>query len=630
MKYPYYPTKLLALGFLIAAASALRAQTAPPPPTASAAPAGATATPVPVTTAAPAKSADDQDLVTLPAFSISEARDASYVGTSSLSSTRIAVDLLELPQSVKVLNQSFLAALNVSMASDILDYVGGGQNGQLNWTPGRMNIRGFTGDADYIDGFSPTAATALDEAIYDRFEVVKGPSAIFLAADGSPGGIVNKISKSPSSTAESSLTVQTGIFDGNKATLDSTGPLSADGKLTYRAVVSESYYNGYYDNTYMRRLTSLFGLSYQITPDSKLTVKAQVTQANWPSYNGLPIDPRTHAMINLPYTATQDFNTPLDWRHDDVTRVWGEYTNRLNRFLALSVRGMRAFDRADRHESIAPTWSEGTTTGTALINGVSTPVTFLGGKWTTPATVGTSESVAPTNFFVQNGTTFVTDSWAGTPTYAGGAIPRSTINADDAHTTYNDVQGDLNFNYSNKYFTELLLVGAEHRDQPGETETWKTGVSASAWFPYAQNTPGSVVNNYINPSAYTQAVSLQNRGYALETFKVFDDRIIASYGVSRASNYSATWNRLTNAYSGVPYHLNANLIQYGLVVKVLPGVSLFTGFNQNFAVNGTGTLNGVPNSVLPPKSGKQHEVGLKTDLVDHRLTFDVSYFDIQQ
>src|SRR6185312_3817258 len=56
----------------------------------------------------------------------------------------------------------------------------------------------------------------------------------------------------------------------------------------------------------------------------------------------------------------------------------------------------------------------------------------------------------------------------------------------------------------------------------------------------------------------------------------------------------------------------------------------FTGFNENFAVNGTGTLNGVTNSVLPPKTGKQHEVGVKTDFLNHRLTVDVSYFDIKQ
>src|SRR5476649_439408 len=169
-------------------------------------------TPAP-TPAAPAEpAASNEAAVELPAFEISSEKESSYIGTSSLSSTRIAVDLSELPQSVKVLNNSFLTALNPTMMSDVLDYVGGGQNGALNWTPGRMNIRGFTGDADYMDGFSPTQGSTNDSAIYDRFEVIKGPSTIFLAADGSPGGIVNKITQSPSATPATTITAQTGLF----------------------------------------------------------------------------------------------------------------------------------------------------------------------------------------------------------------------------------------------------------------------------------------------------------------------------------------------------------------------------------------------------------------------------------
>ena len=576
--------------------------------------------------------AASESAIQLPAFEISSEKDQSYVGTSSLSSTRVAVDLSELAQSVKVLNNSFLTAINPTMMSDILDYVGGGQNGQLNWTPGRMNIRGFTGDADYVDGFAPGAATALDSFPYDRFEVIKGPSAIFLAADGSPGGVVNKITKDPQEKSATSIMAQTGLYDGNEVALDSTGAITKDGKLTYRIIGAESYWNDYYDYVYMHRFTGMFALSYKFNENTKLTIKAEDSQANWPSYNGLPIDPRTLQMIALPYNSTQDLNAPQNWRHDDVKRIWGSFNTRLNQYIAVSVRGMRAFDRADRLESIAPTWNEGTATGTALINGVSTPVTFLGGRWTTPATVGTSETTAPVNYVVKNGVTYVTDSWAGVSNYAGGAIPRSTMNVDDSHGTYNDIQADVNFNYDSKYFKELLLVGGEHRDAPGETETWKTGVSSSAWYPYAPGTPATVVTNYVTPSAYTQSLSLQNRGYILETLKALDDRVILSYGLSRACTYSGSFNYLTGAWTGAPggYNINKNLVQYGLVVKVLPGVSLFTGYNQNFAVNGTGTLNGVVNQPLPAKSGKQHEVGVKTEFLNKKITINVSYFDVQQ
>jgi outer membrane receptor protein involved in Fe transport len=129
------------------------------------------------------------EVVQLPAFEIKSDNDTGYVGKSSLSSTRIAVDLADLPQSVKVLNSSFLQAINPMNMSDMLNFVGGAQNGQLFISPGRVNIRGFTGEADYVDGFAPPANSTPESANFDRFEVIKGPSTIFLAADGSPGGV---------------------------------------------------------------------------------------------------------------------------------------------------------------------------------------------------------------------------------------------------------------------------------------------------------------------------------------------------------------------------------------------------------------------------------------------------------
>jgi len=568
-----------------------------------------------VSAPAPDDAAPSGATIELPTFEVKSEKDTNFVGKSSLSSTRIAVDLSEIPQSVQVLNNSFVQAIGPTMLSDILNYVGGGQSGQLNWTPGRMNIRGFTGDADYVDGFAPGAATAQDSAIFDRFEIIKGPSAIFMAADGSPGGIENKITKNPSTQSSTELTLQAGLFAGNKATLDSTGALTKDKKLTYRVVASESYWNDYYKYTYMHRFVGYGALEYAFSANTKLTIKGEISQVDWPSYNGLPVDPRTGKVLDVPYDSTQDLDAPQNWRTDHVDRLWANFSSRLNDHLAINIKGMRAYDDAKRFESIAPTWSEGTTTGTALINGVSTPVTFLGGKWTN-STVSTSETLAPVNYVLKNGTYFVTDSWAGTSNYTGGAIPRSTINADDAHGLYNDVQADVNFNWSGSNFNELLLVGGEHRDSPGYTLTYKNGVSTSAWFPYAPDTPATVVTNYTAPSAYTNTQSKQDRFYILETLKLIKDRLILNWGVTRARTFGSTYNDLTQAWVGATngFTLYKNLVQTGLTYKVLPNIAFFYGSNQNFAANGTGTLNGVPNSVLPAKAGQQHEVGVKSDL----------------
>jgi iron complex outermembrane receptor protein len=520
-----------------------------------------------------------QEVVQLPEFTVRAEKDTSYVGKSALSSTRVAVDIAELPQSVQVLNSSFLKAVNPFMLTDILNYTGGAQNGQLNWTSGRLNIRGFTGEGDYNDGFAPPSASTVDSSIYERFEVIKGPSTVFLAADGSPGGVVNKITKSAISTPSTTLKLQTGLFDGNHVDLDSTGRLTKDGKLLYRVVAAMQYSDGYYDNTYMHRLTTMPMFSYQFTPDTKIEIKGLVVETNFPAYNGLPIDPRTHQIFAVPATRSQSEDAPANWRHDAVNRVWMNFTSRLNEYVALRIAAMNAYDRADRVESLAATWNEGSRT------------------------------------------------WVGSlATYNGtGLIPRTTT-ADDATGRYRDLQSDVNFNFKTGPAAHSLLVGGELRDNPSGTISY-AGTS-SGWDPFNQTTPVVTVN-YAAKSAWTQNTSTTARVYVLETAKLFDERLLLSYGVSRARGTASTQNMLTGAFSTPDYVLNKNLKQYGMVFKIVPGVNVFTGYNENFALNGTGLRNGVTGP-LPPKLGKQSEVGLKLVLLNKKLTANISYFDIKQ
>ena len=520
-----------------------------------------------------------EPVVELPRFVIYGETDTGYVGKSALSSTRIAFEIADIPQSVKVLNSSFLKAVNPFNLTDILNYTGGAQNGQLNWTPGRLNIRGFTGDGDYNDSFAPSAASTVDSSIYERFEVIKGPSTVFLAADGTPGGVVNKITKSPLSTQTTTLKLQAGLFDANHADLDSTGSLTKDGRLLYRVVAAMQYSNGYYDDTYMHRFTLMPVLSYRFAPETKLEIKALLVETNFPAYNGLPIDPRTHRIFDVPATRSQSEGSPANWRHDAVKRVWLNFTSRLNDHIAIHLAAMNAYDRADRVESLASTWNEGSRT------------------------------------------------WVGTlATYNGtGLIPRTTT-ADDATNRYRDLQSDINFNFKTGPAAHSLLVGGELRDNPNNTISYAG--SSTGWDPF-NKTAAVVTVNYAAKSAWVQNTSKTARVYVLETVRLFDDRLLLSYGVSRARGTAAAQNLLTGAFSTPNYVLFKNLKQYGIVFKIAPGLNLFTGYNENFALNGSGLVNGV-SGPLTPKQGQQTEVGLKSDLLNKKLTANVAYFEVKQ
>ena len=525
-----------------------------------------------------ASEASKETIVQLPTFTINSEKDTSFVGKSSLSSTRIAVDIADLPQSVKVLNNSFIKAVNPFMLSDILNYTGGAQSGALNWTPGRLAIRGYTGDGDYNDGFAPPAGSAVDSAIYERFEIIKGPSSIFLAADGSPGGVVNKITKSPLSVQQTVLSAQVGLYDATRASLDSTGPLTKDGKLLYRVVAAMQYSDGFYDSTYMHRFTLLPSLSYQFSPDTKIELKSMLVETNWPSYNGLPMDPRTMQRWDVPAERSSSEDSPYNWRHDAVNRVWANFTSRLNDYVVLRVAAMNAYDRADRLESIANTWNEGSRT------------------------------------------------WIVNPaTYTGGPYPRTTT-ADDSTTRYRDLPNDLNFNFKTGPVNHSLLVGSELRDQPSGQINY-AGTS-SPWDPFNKTTP-TVTVNYGAKSAWTQTTSTLARAYALETFKLFNDRLLLSYGVTRTRATASTTNILTGVITTPEYVLFKNLKQYGVVYKIYEGLNAFYGYNENYALNGVGLVNGV-SGPLPPKQGKQTEVGLKSVFLNKKLTANLSYFDIKQ
>jgi len=518
------------------------------------------------------------EVVQLPAFTIATQGDTSFVGKSALSSTRIATELSEVPQSIQVLNKSFLQAVNPSTMLDILNYVGGGQSGQISWNAGRTNIRGYTGDGDYVDGFAPTSGTPVVSYFIDRLEIIKGPSTIFLAADGSPGGVVNKITKSPLSTPTATIGLQMGQYNTNDLYVDTTGPLLPNNKnLLYRLTVVGTHARGYYDDFYTHRWAVQPMISYSFSDATNFTLKGQFVDAKMGVYNGLPIDQRTLKMFDVPYTRNTEEGSPYNHKEDKYNRVWGIFASRLNDHTALHMTAMWSTDKIDSLDSLVRTYNE-----TARV-------------WFIPAYNGTQ------------------------------SFNRSTQEG-IRYSTYRDLQTDVNFNFNIGPTAHNLLVGAELNTGPGEVTTY--GGTSNPWNPFIKVAP-TVTVNLATPTAHTSTDGHTQRVLALETMKLFQDRLVLTFGVSRNGVYSTAKNELTGAITNAGTVTYKNLTQLGLVYKLMPGLNVFVGSNQNFSANGLGTLNGVV-QVLPPKVGQQREIGLKMELLNKKLRANISYFDINQ
>jgi iron complex outermembrane receptor protein len=146
--------------------------------------------------------------------------------------------------------------------------------------------------------------------------------------------------------------------------------------------------------------------------------------------------------------------------------------------------------------------------------------------------------------------------------------------------------------------------------------------------------------NFNQPPVTFNHVS-QNFGklFALETVSFLKDRVIANYGVSRSRYESARTQNNYNEVTGVATADSnifpdavayKNVVQYGLLVKPLPNISVFYGDSKNFAFTGFGVKPDGTSGLLPPSQGEQKEGGIKSTWLDKRLTFNASYFNVIQ
>lgn len=187
-------------------------------------------------------------VVKLPSFEVRSQVDDSLVGKQAMSTTRTGVELSDLAQSVVVVNKEFLNDLKPIYIADVMKHIGGGQTGTLTWTGStRYMMRGYTSEGNFVDGFKfPSGNTNF--IVVDRVEVIKGPSAIFVTnSSNTVGGMVNKISKGPTSYDVGELRVEAALWDRGSVSLDYGGPLTADKKLQYRLLLSATDVNRYWD-----------------------------------------------------------------------------------------------------------------------------------------------------------------------------------------------------------------------------------------------------------------------------------------------------------------------------------------------------------------------------------------------
>jgi iron complex outermembrane receptor protein len=224
-----------------------------------------------------------------------------YVASNSATATKTNTPLIETPQAVSVVTRDQIEAQAAQNLSQALRYTSGVVTEQtgVDLRFQQVYVRGFVAD-QYLDTLKllPGSFAVPQIEIYNlqRIEVLHGPSSV-LYGQGSPGGIVNMISKRPTAEPFHEFVTQAGSYGLLMGGIDSSGPIDQEGHFLYRLTAMARETGTQVDFTEYQRGSISPSFTWRPTADTTFTFLANYQH-----------DPKSGFFNQLPARGTALFN----------------------------------------------------------------------------------------------------------------------------------------------------------------------------------------------------------------------------------------------------------------------------------------------------------------------------------
>ncbi len=276
----------------------------------------------------------DEQIFTLDPFTVSSEGDVGYLSPNSVSATRTAISSVELPFSLRTLNQAFMEDTGSVDFNDNFRYVAGATAARQgpSQVSGRVNLRGFTTIDTKRNGFVVRGQGIYNNAYIERIEILKGPQSV-LYGIGRPGGSINLITKKPLSIDRTDVTFKVGSYDYYQATVDTGGPLIED-TLNYRLVVDYTTSGSYINGVESERNFVGGGVEWFISDMTKLSVDFNINDYDYVDPALVPFAPDADGVrkeapgLDRTFSALgNDHN--FDSTYDE-TALWVTLTHKFN------------------------------------------------------------------------------------------------------------------------------------------------------------------------------------------------------------------------------------------------------------------------------------------------------------
>lgn len=276
-----------------------------------------------------------EEVVKLSEFSVNASSDRGYIASESMSGSRVATPIKDLPFAVNVITSEFMHDFSFLEANDQFAYTSSVNNVDMT-DGGSYNMRGYGSQYMLRDGFFRLGTT--DPILIDRVEFIKGPNAA-IYGEIQPGGMINMITKRPTQKEKANLNLTVGSYGSDREDFIASGPATALGK-TYYLVAGSDYERHFEEKGPTQRNRSLaFGIEHKFSNGGDLYVlasymrnQAHSVMSNVPYYYNSQTKTYTGIAFDL---AKLNQNGPQSETTRDVNDATATYDQRLNEIFSV-------------------------------------------------------------------------------------------------------------------------------------------------------------------------------------------------------------------------------------------------------------------------------------------------------
>ncbi len=268
-----------------------------------------------------------------------------YRQNESSVATRTNTPIEEIPQSVQVLTEELITDQAARQITDLYRSISG-VNG---FSYSGVTFRGFRQDEILYDGVrgDPFNGFAVPQLFnIEQIQVLKGPSGAMFGS-GQPGGIINYVTKKPTTTAQRSVELAVGNDQYRRGSVQLSGPVTKDASQRYRAAYYYDNESPFRYNTEQTNKVLDLGYAFDLGAASEVTLQLTDYQQTYQGarLRGVPVDNQGNFVTDRAwnhneasdfqtleatvYQARIDHDFSLNWRGDVTVRHY-ENTERQN------------------------------------------------------------------------------------------------------------------------------------------------------------------------------------------------------------------------------------------------------------------------------------------------------------